>query len=202
MEVTPRMQQQASLPPPLLSDTRVFLGIGNPGEEYADTYHNAGELGVAVLAELAGEELPFRRPRGSGAIAVLERLPYRFVRSLVFMNESGRAAGEVTAKFGIKPSTLAVIHDDADLPVGTVLAAFGRGAAGHHGVMDIIRALGTNKFWRIRIGIRPDTEARLPHGTGGRRPAGDFVLNRMRANDRKAIVAAIEKLELLRPRQQ
>jgi PTH1 family peptidyl-tRNA hydrolase len=104
---------------------------------------------------------------------------YYFALSRTFMNESGKAARALLAHVRRNPDVLAVFHDDADLAQGTVAIEFGRGAAGHHGVLSIIQALGSQDFWRVRIGIRPPTETARPHGAQGRTPAGDFVLTAM-----------------------
>lgn len=179
-----------------LDQVRVFLGLGNPGDKYASTYHNVGVYSVELFAACAGAPLPFRKPRGATALAGADRAPYHFLRSLAYMNESGGAAREALARFSLAPAAIAVVHDDADLPIGTVRAVFGRGAAGHHGIISVISALGTAAFWRIRIGVRPIPEMALPHGQRGRRLAGEFVLNRMRRADRTAIDAALRTLPL------
>lgn len=172
---------------------RAFLGLGNPGRRYQATYHNAGALAVGLLASRDGVNPRFRQPRGYGAVAVVRDGRRTFAKATTFMNDSGRAASELLSFAGLSPAELAVVHDDADLALGTVRTEFGRGAAGHHGVASVIAALRTNRFWRIRIGIRPPEEAAVPHGNRERRPAEEFVLRTMRREERASIEAAVRR---------
>lgn len=145
---------------------RLVVGLGNPGTRYAHTYHNAGRIALAML-EAHREVFPPRT---------------RFMALDVFMNESGPAIARVLRG---APHTLLILHDDSDLALGTSRLVFGRGAAGHHGVESIIRALGTKDFWRLRIGIRP------PSLIGVK--ASDFVLRPMPKTAEVAIGEVVEK---------
>ena len=120
-----------------LESIKLVVGLGNPGRRYARTYHNAGRLAVRTFSD---------------ASAIGFAPGPHFLNPEAFMNESGPA---VKRALRTKPKTLLVVHDDTDLPLGSYRLAFGRGAAGHHGVESVIRALGTKEFWRLRIGIRP-----------------------------------------------
>lgn len=90
--------------------------------------------------------------------------------SRTYMNESGRAAQDILAATGQEPKSLLVVHDDADLPLGTYRDTFGAGSAGHLGIESIVKTLGTAQFGRIRIGIREQKESAI------RVPASAFVL--------------------------
>jgi peptidyl-tRNA hydrolase, PTH1 family len=151
----------------------LVVGLGNPGPEFEDTYHNIGMLAVRAIA--AGS--PFKAHKKLFSYAAAGGTA--FVIPLVFMNESGRAVAEAMKKFGARPADLIVIHDDSDLPIGAYKLSIGRGAAGHKGVASIIRALGTDGFTRIRIGIRNPREKR-------RKKAGEFVLKKIAPRDRAA----------------
>ncbi|MBI2623604.1 MAG: peptidyl-tRNA hydrolase [Candidatus Liptonbacteria bacterium] len=156
---------------------KLILGIGNPGTEYEDTYHNAGLLALEHLAAADGAGV-FRRPSRKSFTSA-RGAHFLFARSLTFMNASGASAREACAFLKVSPNALAVLHDESDLSLGTFQCAFGKGAAGHKGIASIVEALGTSGFWRIRIGIRPKEAVR--------RKAGAFVLSRMRPGDRAAL---------------
>ena len=141
-----------------MAKTRLVIGLGNPGAEYENTYHNAGAQMVNALAaapeeaEAAPKELHeklFSYVRAGGLI---------LAKPLTFMNESGAAVRAAVRKFNVRPDDIVLLHDDSDLPLGTWKISRGRGAAGHHGVESVIAALGTNNFTRVRIGIRPANE--------------------------------------------
>ena len=113
------------------------------------------------------------------------------------MNRSGHSVTRLLRQYGAKPEELLVIHDESDIPLGQMKLAFGRGAAGHRGVLDVIRALHTNRFFRLRIGIRPLGDFAHPKE---RTKAGAFVLNKIAPRDRETLTAAFASAipELLR----
>lgn len=132
----------------------VIVGLGNPGKEYEKTRHNAGRMAVELLAakEDVGE-FTFHKPSnalvakgsvgGENATLVLPE---------TMMNLSGKAVMQFV-KTPKAAKNLLVIHDDLDLPLGTIKMVFGRGSGGHKGVESIMRAIKTKDFARIRIGI-------------------------------------------------
>jgi len=170
------------------ADMTLVVGLGNPGSEFEGTYHNAGWGALDALAAAA----PFRSPRGKRFS--FARLPsgVPLVKSRTFMNESGSAVGEARSYFSARDaSTLLVIHDDSDLPLGTWKVQFGRGAAGHKGVQSVIARLGTTDFWRIRVGVRSPEPARA------RRKAGSFVLSRPTGKKAALLAAAYDAIAAL-----
>lgn len=154
---------------------KIFVGLGNPGEEYANTYHNVGWLALAKLTPanllFTTHKKLFKYAEADGTI---------FVWPLTFMNESGKAVREAIKKFKAKPEDLVVFQDDSDLTVGNYKISFARSSAGHKGVQSIIDALKTNAFERVRIGIRPARERQ-------RQKAGEFALKKITAADRKTL---------------
>ncbi|MEY4731202.1 MAG: hypothetical protein RL681_148 [Candidatus Parcubacteria bacterium] len=151
---------------PSLASVKLIACLGNPGDEYRRTYHNAGAL-FAEYIQRTATDAPQRT--GHTALYTLFRLDTRWiVIPRTFMNESGRAVRAALSARHMHPEELLVAHDDSDIPLGEFKLAFGRGAAGHNGIASIIAALGTNRFWRLRIGIR--------HHPG---KAGSFVLRPM-----------------------
>ena len=148
------------------------MGLGNPGSEYEKTRHNIGHMVVAACAESAG--VSFQKFKSHGVMAQIpagERT-LRLAALSSYMNRSGSPVQAMLSFHKIPASHLVVVHDDLDLPAGTVRVKFGGGHAGHNGLKDIARALGTLDFHRIRVGIgRPE----------GRIPPADYVLQRFSA---------------------
>ncbi|MDO8231655.1 MAG: aminoacyl-tRNA hydrolase [bacterium] len=132
----------------------VVVGLGNPGKEYEKTRHNAGRDAVEALAKSEGfDEFVFNKT--SNALVskgVIDGENAMLVLPETMMNLSGKAVSAFvkTPKAG---KNLLVIHDDLDLPLGTIKMVFGRGSGGHKGVESIMRAIKTQEFARIRIGI-------------------------------------------------
>jgi len=136
--------------------TFVIVGLGNPGKEYEKTRHNAGRNAVALIAKQ--EDLPefiFNKKAnalvGKGTIGGKQAI---LVLPETMVNLSGKAVGAFVKSPSAAKSML-VIHDDLDLPLGTIKMVFGRGSGGHKGVESIMRAVKTNNFARLRIGIAP-----------------------------------------------
>lgn len=149
---------------------KLVIGLGNPGKEYANTYHNVGILFAQYLKNtlVAGGCTP--------------------IASNIYMNESGRFVAAELKKRGIKPEELLIAHDDSDIALGNFKISFMRGAAGHHGIESIIATLKTNSFWRIRIGVRKNSEA-----SKSRQKAGSFVLRQIKKEDQNIIASAFAK---------
>jgi PTH1 family peptidyl-tRNA hydrolase len=139
-----------------MEDTMLVVGLGNPGAEYENTYHNVGALAVASIAAGNDGDIAWQSYRRLFRAAPNGNLI--FIRPLTFMNESGRAVREAMRAFAVTPENVILVHDDSDLPIGTWKWSYGRGAAGHHGVESVIASIGTDRFGRVRIGIRPPRE--------------------------------------------
>lgn len=166
----------------------LVIGLGNPGEEYALTYHNAGAIALSVL-EMHLREKEAQAPSGRyGHFSYVKFPSMILVRPGVYMNESGIAAEEALRFFNAGTDRLIVLHDETDLPLGTWRLEDDRGSAGHHGVESIVERLGTKAFIRGRIGVRPEE-------TGGpRKKAGDFVLKRLSERDKDELQRAAGEL--------
>ena len=135
---------------------RLIVGLGNPGAEYQNTYHNVGAQALEAIAGSLGDGHDVRWDTYKKIFAYARIPGWIFVRPLSFMNTSGVAVREAAKKLSIPAERIILLHDDSDLPLGTWKISRGRGAAGHHGVESAIAELGTNDFMRVRIGIRPD----------------------------------------------
>ena len=130
---------------------RLIVGLGNPGAEYEDTRHNAGFWLCRRLAERLGAEL--RRESRFHGLAGRTRDQVWLLQPLTFMNRSGQAVAALARFHRIAPAETLVLHDDLDLPPGVLRLKFGGGLGGHNGLKDIVAQLGTQDFWRLRIGI-------------------------------------------------
>jgi PTH1 family peptidyl-tRNA hydrolase len=160
---------------------QIFIGLGNPGEEYASTYHNVGQMALLALTRDIALHKQNAKPepwvKYKDILEYIETDGTVFVRPLTYMNESGRAVREAVKKFKAKPENLVLFHDDSDITIGDYKISVARNSAGHKGVQSVIDALKTNTFTRVRIGIRP---AREPH----RQKAGEFALKQITPRDK------------------
>lgn len=154
---------------------KIIVGTGNPGKEYERTYHNIGIAAVEKMSGMDSDKFkkPFSIRRGKSFGYFLNDGTV-YVRPLTYMNESGRAVSAAAKYFDAKPENILVIHDDSDIETGKYKLDFGRGSAGHNGVRSIMEYLGTENFWRLRIGIRGEKKGK----------AGDFVLDKITPEDR------------------
>jgi len=131
----------------------VIVGLGNPGERYAATRHNAGFLAIDLLAARAGAAGRVLEDAWV-AEARLGELDLRLVKPLSYMNRSGEPVARLLAALGMAPADLVVVLDDVALPLGTVRVRPRGGAGGHHGLRSLVEVLGTEEFPRVRIGVR------------------------------------------------
>jgi PTH1 family peptidyl-tRNA hydrolase len=164
---------------------RLFVGLGNPGPEYETTRHNAGFWWIDALADKLGVRLtPERAYQGLVARANLPAGPVWLIEPMTFMNRSGAAVAPLARFFKIAPAEILVVHDELDLLPGQAKLKFGGSAAGHNGLKDLHAMLGTQDFWRLRLGIgHPGVKAEVIN----------YVLKRPRIEDREAIAQAIER---------
>ena len=154
----------------------LVAGLGNPGERYAATRHNVGRMVAEEIAADAGER--FRKVRFLPAeLAELRIDDERILvaRSTRFMNESGTSYASLAKKHDVEPAQLIAVHDELDIPAGTIRVKLGGGTSGHNGVRSLDRALRSPDFLRVRVGI-----GRPP----GRQEPADFVLQPVAARDR------------------
>lgn len=138
-----------------MSEIKLIVGLGNPGDKYKDTRHNAGEWLVERLAQRFNfslkEESKFF---GKTARAVINGQEIRFLVPSTFINLSGKAVGALATFYRIQPEQILIAHDELDLPPGTVKIKLGGGHGGHNGLRDSIAQLSNNKnFYRLRVGI-------------------------------------------------
>lgn len=164
---------------------QLIAGLGNPGETYRHTRHNAGVWVVDRLAHLANVSLTPERKFLAlvKQVCLFEQTVHLFLPT-TFMNESGKAIRAFAQFYKMPPQAILVIHDDLDLPTGTVRLKVGGGHGGHNGLRSIIETLGDSAFIRLRIGIgRPTHEGETIN----------YVLNAPSKNEKIEIDHAIDQ---------
>lgn len=131
---------------------KLIAGLGNPGGQYAETRHNVGFLLLDILAE--NLKLDFR-PKFQGLVAETQMSGEKIylLKPQTFMNLSGRSVRELAQFYKIRPEDILVTYDDMDLPLGRLRMRNSGSAGGHNGIKSMIAELGTEEFWRLKIGI-------------------------------------------------
>ena len=168
---------------------RLIVGLGNPGPEYEQTRHNAGFWLVDQLANsLPGCRLQ-RESRFNAFVAKTNIAGNEvwLLEPQTFMNRSGQSVGGLARFFKILPDEILVVHDELDLAPGVAKLKKGGSSGGHNGLKDITAALGTQDYWRLRLGIGH------PRTMGIQQPVADFVLHRPRKEEQNLIEDAIDK---------
>lgn len=169
-----------------MSEIKLIVGLGNPGEKYADTRHNAGEWLIERLARRFNVSLnPESKFFGKTARTLVNGKEVRLLVPTTFMNLSGKAVGALANFYRIKPEEILVMHDELDLPPGTAKLKQGGGHGGHNGLKDIVAQLGNNNnFYRLRIGIGHPGHRDLVAG---------YVLNKPSPADRNALEKVLDE---------
>jgi PTH1 family peptidyl-tRNA hydrolase len=174
-----------------MSGIRLFVGLGNPGPQYEATRHNAGfwwvdEIARGENARLNAEAKFFglagRMKSGSHEAWLLQ--------PTTFMNASGRAVAALARFYKIAPEEILVIHDELDLPPGSAKLKKGGGNGGHNGLKDISAHLGTQDYWRLRLGIGHP---------GDKSAVANFVLHEPGRDEANLIQDTIEQSVKLLP---
>lgn len=147
----------------------LIVGLGNPGEEYEGTRHNAGFLTIDRLANDVGARYWKTECGALTAKGAWHDTDVVLAKPQSFMNTSGGPVSRLVNAYGIELDHLIVIHDEIDIPAGTVRVKFGGGHAGHNGLRSICDKLGTRDWYRVRCGV-----GRPP----GRMDVADFVLSK------------------------
>jgi PTH1 family peptidyl-tRNA hydrolase len=132
----------------------LVVGLGNPGDEYAHTRHNAGADVVALLAQRHGGRLRMGKERSLADEVRVEGQRVALAFPQTYMNDSGLAVGRLVRRYGVESADrVIVVHDELDLPVGRLKVKEGGGLAGHNGLKSIQAHLKSDDFVRVRIGI-------------------------------------------------
>jgi PTH1 family peptidyl-tRNA hydrolase len=163
-----------------MTDSWLVVGLGNPGPGYAANRHNVGEMVVAELGRRTSAR--FKRHKANAMVAEVRAViggPRLILAGTnTFMNLSGGPVANLLKFYKLEPAQLIVVHDELDIPFDTIRLKFGGGHGGHNGIRDIVSAVGTGDFTRVRVGI-----GRPP----GRQDAADFVLQNFSSTERSAL---------------
>jgi PTH1 family peptidyl-tRNA hydrolase len=168
---------------------RLIVGLGNPGPEYEQTRHNAGFWLVDNLAHsLPGTRLQ-RESRFNALYAksAINGKEIWLLEPQTFMNRSGQSVGALARFYKVAADEVLVVHDELDLAPGIAKLKKGGSSGGHNGLKDITAALGTQDYWRLRLGIGH------PRTLNSQQAVADFVLHRPRKEEQGLIEEAIEK---------
>jgi len=168
---------------------RLIVGLGNPGAEYSETRHNAGFWFCERLADTLGVRFS-HESRFHGLVANAREAGMWLLMPQTFMNRSGQSVAALARFYRIAPAEILVVHDELDIPPGQLRLKFGGGLGGHNGLKDTSAHLGTNDYWRLRIGIGHP---------GDRNEVANFVLKKARAEEQQAIDDAIAKAMQVMP---
>ncbi len=165
---------------------RLVVGLGNPGREHAATRHNAGFWFADALAAKLGATFNGEAKFQGQVARAADGL--RLLKPGTYMNLSGRSVASLSRFFALSPEDVLVAHDELDLLPGEAKMKFGGGVAGHNGLRDIAAALGTQDFWRLRLGIGHPRDSSIPQ-----QDVADYVLAPPSRDDRAAIDDAIAR---------
>jgi peptidyl-tRNA hydrolase, PTH1 family len=165
-------------------DRQLVVGLGNPGPRYAGTRHNIGFLVVDLLAERMGGRFKAHRGRADVVEGRLAGVPVVLAKPRSYMNESGGPIVAMSRFYNVPVDRLTIVHDDLDLPFGTLRLKRGGGDGGHNGLRSATAALGSREYARARFGI-----GRPP----GRQDPADYVLRDFSAAERKELSYLVDR---------
>lgn len=180
----------------------IIAGLGNPGEEYAETRHNTGRIVLDVLRD-AHEIDDLKTDKKSNALVVKGKIgkeSVTLVEPETFMNNSGKSVAYFVKSIKAAEK-LIVIYDDFNLPLGKIRISFNRSSGGHNGLESIIKSVKTEAFLRVRIGVAPETSkgtAKVPHGDD---KIEKFILGKYKPDEmkelKKVAKIAVEAIETI-----
>ena len=168
-----------------MAGIKLLVGLGNPGDKYENTRHNAGFWFVDAVAAQNKSKLSLDAKmfgivgKFDGCVSIKD---VWLLKPTTFMNASGKAVAAIANYYKITPAEILVVHDELDLPAGSAKLKFGGGHGGHNGLKDIHAALGTADYWRLRLGI---------DHPGDRNEVIDYVLKAPTREENDALQASI-----------
>ena len=162
----------------------LVVGLGNPGDDYARTRHNAGAEVVELLARRHGGKLHGSKGRARSDEVRIGSKRVALAIPLTYMNDSGEAVAGLMRRLGVEPEQIIIVHDELDLPPAALRVKVGGGLAGHNGLRSIKQHLHTDAFIRVRIGVgKPPSKER----------GADHVLNRFSKRERAEVDVTVEQ---------
>lgn len=160
------------------SRIELIVGLGNPGQKYERTRHNAGFWFIDELVRRTGATLKLEnRFHGELCKTRIDGEEVWLLKPLTFMNRSGQSVGALARFYKIPPENILVAHDELDLPPGTIRLKKGGGHGGHNGLRDLVSQLGTREFMRLRVGIgHPGHSSEVTNYVLGKAPQAEQTL--------------------------
>ncbi|MFZ2038634.1 MAG: aminoacyl-tRNA hydrolase [Minisyncoccia bacterium] len=180
----------------------IIVGLGNPGAEYEGTRHNTGRMIVQALAKKM--DFPdWKNDMKLKALVTTGKLGKEKVQLIIpetFMNKSGLSVGPLV-KSKKAAESLVVIHDDLDIPLGKMKLSFNKSSGGHKGVESVMKAVKTEAFLRLRVGVVPALASGKLKKPQGEKEIIDFIIGQFKKPEmeiiKKSIKKAVEGLEVL-----
>ena len=165
-------------------DAWLIVGLGNPGQQYANTRHNCGFRAIDILADSLGCKIDKGKFLGLYGQATVKGVKVYLLKPQTFMNLSGRSVAQMASYFHIPPQKIIVLFDDISLPPGRLRIRPDGSAGGHNGIKSIIAELGSQEFPRVKIGVgaKPNSEQDL----------ADWVLSNFSAKEEKDLAFALK----------
>ncbi|MEO0016438.1 MAG: hypothetical protein RL589_919, partial [Actinomycetota bacterium] len=168
--------------------TWLVVGLGNPGDEYAATRHNVGQMVIDHLAKRHNVKLSSHKSRSDIAAYKLgvgvDAHSIILAKSKSYMNESGGPIKALATFYSVEPTNIIVLHDELDIPYAAIRAKVAGGDNGHNGLKSLTSAFGTPDYFRVRLGIgRPM----------GQQDPGDFVLKQFSKEEKKDLDEFIDR---------
>lgn len=174
---------------------KLIVGLGNPGEKYEHTRHNFGFWAVDQLLKdttSADKSVWSNSDKVKSEIAKLDDVAI-LAKPVTYMNNSGMAVSLLASYYKINPEDIWIVYDELDLPVGSMKIRFGGAAAGHHGVESILEKLGTDKFWRFRLGIGTSHDKDHAIGRQKQHDVDGYVLGSFKSGDQGKVKDLIKR---------
>ncbi len=168
----------------MTAELTLIIGLGNPGPGYAGNRHNAGAMVADVLAGRIGSRFKAHKAGADIAEGRIGQTRVVIGKPRSYMNLAGGATAGLARFFKIEPADVVVVHDELDLPFGTIRLKSGGGEGGHNGLRSISSSLGTKDYARVRFGI-----SRPP----GRQDPADYVLKDFSGTERKELAVELER---------
>ena len=161
-----------------------IVALGNPGEEYKNTRHNVGRIALEefVKKNKFSDWVPDKKLKSLSSEGKIGKEKVLLVEPETFMNKSGLSLQPIITNKK-RAEVLIVIHDDLDLPIGKFKISFNKSSGGHRGVESIIKAIKTEAFTRIRVGISPSTPSGKLKKPKGEKDVGDFILGEFKKSE-------------------
>lgn len=168
----------------------LIVGLGNPGEKFANTRHNLGFESVELLRRKLGLGDWSKEDRFKAEVIKFEELI--LARPQTFMNQSGLSVSSLAGFYKVPPEQLIIVHDELDMPLGHIKIRVGGSDAGHHGIESLIKHLGSDKFIRVRLGIGTWKAISGEHKHSSFN-AEKFVVEEFQSNEKSKVKAMLKR---------